>query len=114
MPIVIKGYTSASERPTPRCSRVQRTGLAMVSYSTLLCMPCTHVRFSFNAGAGVVSGGECPDEGSAEQNVEGDRRDLTNLAQRRIKPHGVVSDSREVKTPIGSLGMKRIRDVDHA
>ena len=98
MPIVIKGWTTAgvqaSERPTPRCSRVQRTGLAMVSYSTLLCMPCTHVRFSFNAGAGVVSGGECPDEGSAEQDVEGDRRYLTYLAQMRIKPHGVVSDSR--------------------
>ena len=54
MPIVIKGWTTAcvqaSDRLTPRCSRVQRTGLAMVSYSTVLCMPCTHVRFSFNAG----------------------------------------------------------------
>ena len=98
MPIVIKGWTAAgvqaSERPTPRCSRVQRTGLAMVSYSTVLCMPCTHVRFSFNAGTGVVPGGECTDEGSAEPDVKGDGRDLTNLAQRRIKPHGVVSDSR--------------------
>ena len=44
----------------------------MVSYSTVLWMPCTQVRFSFNAGAGVVSGGECPDEGSAEQEVKGD------------------------------------------
>ena len=42
---------------------------------------------------GVVSGGECPDEGSAEPDVMGDGRDLTNLAQRRIK-HGVVSDLR--------------------
>ena len=84
----------ASERPTPRCSRVQCKGLAMVSYSTLLCMPCTHVRFSFIAGTGVVSGGECPGEESAEPDVKGDGRDLTNLAQRRIKPHGVVSDSR--------------------
>ena len=94
---MIKGWTTAgvqaSERPTPRCG-VQRTWLAMVSYSTVLCMPCTHVRFSFNAGTGVVSGCECPDEGSAEQDVKGDGRDLTNLAQRRIKPHGVVSDSR--------------------
>ena len=101
MPIVIKGWTTAcvqaSERPTPRCSRVQRTGLAMVSYSTVchvLCMPCTHVRFSFNVGTGVVSGGECPDEGCSEPDVKGDGRDLTNLAQRHIKPHGVVSDSR--------------------
>ena len=95
MPIVIKGLTTAgvqaSERPTPRCSRVQRTGLAIVSYSTVLC---THVRFSFNAGTRVVSVGECPDKGSAEPDVKGDGRDLTNLAQRRIKPHGVVSDSR--------------------
>ena len=64
----------------------------MVSYSTLLCMSCTHIRF--NLGTGVVSGGECTAEGSAEPDVEGDGRDLTNLAQRRIKPHGVVSDSR--------------------
>ena len=98
MPIVIKGWTTvsvqASERPTPCCSCVQRTGLALVSYSTVLCMPCTHVRFSFNAGSGVVSGGECPDEGSAEPDAKGDGGDLTILAQRRIKPHGVVSDSR--------------------
>ena len=81
MPIVIKGWTTAgvpaSERPTPRCSRVQRTGLAMVSYSTVFCMPCTHVRFSFNAGTEVVSCGECPDEESAEPDVKGEGCDLT-------------------------------------
>ena len=98
MPILIKGWTTAGvqalERPTPHCLRVQHSGLVMVSYSSVLCMPCTHVRFSFNAGTGVVSGGECPDEGSAEPDVKGDGRDLTNLAQRRIRPHGEVSDSR--------------------
>ena len=58
-----------------------------------VCHVLTYV-LSFNAGTRVVSGGECPDDGSANPDVKGDGRDLTNLAQRRIKPHGVVSDSR--------------------
>ena len=122
-PVVIKGWTTAgvqaSERPTPRCG-VQRTWLAMVSYSTVLCMPCTHVRFSFNAGTGVVSGCECPDEGgrwtrrrgwrtwSDQPGAEAYKTTWCGIWLERRKTHG------EVKTPIGSLGMKRIRDVDRA
>ena len=68
--------------------------------------------------------GEWREEGSAELDVEFELRDLSNLAQRptgqlRVKPHHVVSDNRgrrhleKSKTLVGSLGKKRIQDVDH-
>ena len=45
LPCVTTAGVQASERPTPRCSRVQRTELAMVCYLTVLCMPvCMYSR----------------------------------------------------------------------
>ena len=38
----------------------------------VFCVSCTHVLFSFDAGAGVVLDGEWPEEGSAELDVECD------------------------------------------